>query len=100
MPNVIKQHRPNTPRLKAEKKKALTPNRTLALNGAAWARLRRYVLSQQPLCAECERQGRIRASLDVDHVDNDASNNDLSNLEALCHSCHSRKTRRDYSRIS
>ena len=35
------------------KKKALTPNRTLALNGAPWARLRRYVLSQQPLCVEC-----------------------------------------------
>ncbi|MBA4142307.1 MAG: HNH endonuclease [Nitrosospira sp.] len=65
----------------------------MALNGAAWARLRRLVLSEQPLCRECQREGRIRASLDVDHIDNDASNNDLSNLAGMCHSHHSRKTR-------
>ncbi len=39
------------------------------------------------------------ASLDVDHRDNDPSNNDLSNLVGMCHSCHSRKTRRDYPHL-
>ena len=32
---------------------------------------------------------------DLDHRDNDPSNNDLLNLQPLCHSCHSHKTMRD-----
>lgn len=68
--------------------------RTLALNGAAWAKLRRLVLSEQPLCAECERMGRITASRDVDHHDNDPTNNERSNLVGLCSPCHSEKTQR------
>ena len=75
--------------------KLLTPNRTLALNGAAWRRLRALVLTEQPLCHECEQFGRVRVSVDVDHVDDDASNNLRSNLRGMCHSCHSKKTARD-----
>ena len=29
---------------------------------------------------------------DVDHIDNDPSNNARDNLQSLCHSCHSKKT--------
>ena len=29
---------------------------------------------------------------DVDHIDNDPSNNTRINLASLCHACHSRKT--------
>lgn len=53
------------------------------------------VISEQPLCAEHHRQGLIVPGNEVDHIDNDASNNDRDNLENLCHSCHSRKTNRD-----
>jgi hypothetical protein len=31
--------------------------------------------------------------LDVDHIDNDRSNNELENLQILCVWCHSLKTR-------
>jgi hypothetical protein len=29
---------------------------------------------------------------DVDHIDNDPTNNERSNLASLCHACHSAKT--------
>ncbi len=38
--------------------------------------------------------GRIVAATDVDHSDNDASNNERSNLVGLCHQHHSEKTAR------
>ena len=108
MPNAIKRHKLQTlkPRLqelpsriktlssKTLKQKQQANGRTLALNGATWAKLRRLVLSEQPLCADCERRGRIVPAREVDHVDNDASNNDRSNLVGLCSPCHSAKTQR------
>ncbi|MBC7602372.1 MAG: HNH endonuclease [Ramlibacter sp.] len=69
--------------------------RTLALNGAAWGRLRRFVLSSAPLCSHCIERGLTTVATDVDHRDNNPSNNDLTNLVPLCHECHSRKTARD-----
>jgi 5-methylcytosine-specific restriction endonuclease McrA len=65
--------------------------RTLALDGAAWRRLRAVVLREQPLCAHCH----TAEATDVDHVDNDPSNNARENLAGLCHECHSRKTASD-----
>lgn len=79
---------------KTLKQKQQANGRTLALNGAAWARLRRLVLSEQPLCPECERIGQLVAASDVDHIDNDASNNERSNLVGLCRRHHSEKTAR------
>lgn len=38
--------------------------------------------------------GRITSARDVDHMDNDASNNERSNLVGLCSPCHSMKTQR------
>lgn len=69
--------------------------RTLALNGAAWARLRALVLTEKPLCEECNKHGRITVATDVDHADNNPANNERSNLASLCHECHSRKTAAD-----
>ncbi|WP_449390656.1 HNH endonuclease signature motif containing protein [Eoetvoesiella caeni] len=73
--------------------------RTLALTSAAWRRLRDVVLSRDPICRQCwDDYERITPSTDVDHRDNDPSNNDLDNLQGLCHECHSRKTNRDMGR--
>ncbi len=83
------------PMLKPDRRKVLTPNRTLALNGAAWAKLRALVLAEEPICRRCYEYGRITAAVDVDHIDNDAANNQRANLQALCHSCHSVKTAQD-----
>ena len=69
--------------------------RTLPLTSAAWRKLRRSVLSSEPLCRMCTAQGKTVPATDVDHRNNDPSNNDLVNLQPLCHECHSRKTQRD-----
>ena len=98
MPSALKQHRPARPSLKQAQRKQLTPNRTLALNGATWQKLRRVVLSEQPLCPLCLARGRYVPSTDVHHVDDDASNNLRSNLVAWCHSCHSKETRHNQLR--
>lgn len=80
---------------KTLKQRQSETGRTLALNGAAWRRLRAHVLSGEPLCRECTRQGHTVPATEVDHRDNDPSNNDLMNLAPLCASCHSRKTQAD-----
>ena len=44
-----------------------------------------------------------RSRWEIDHIDGDPSNNDSSNLQALCPCCHSFKTlneRREQSRNS
>lgn len=58
--------------------------------------LRPTQLLEHPWCAECSRQGhRVRAT-DVDHIVDHKGSwalfTDRSNLQSLCHGCHSRKT--------
>lgn len=89
-----------TKRLKSDREKTLKQRqsetgRTLALNGAAWRRLRAAVLAAKPLCVHCLDRGLLIAATDVDHRDNDPTNNDRDNLDPLCHQCHSRKTQAD-----
>ena len=80
---------------KTLKEKQQANGRTLALDGAAWRKLRASVLSERPLCEMCERMALLVPATDVDHKDNDPSNNDRDNLASLCHECHSRKTQAD-----
>ena len=64
--------------------------------GYRWRKLRARFLADHPLCEECLRAGRAVAATDVDHIIPHRGNPDLmwdeENLQALCHSCHSRKT--------
>jgi 5-methylcytosine-specific restriction protein A len=56
------------------------------------------VLNSHPLCADPfglhSEQGEVVAAEEVDHIVplSEGGNNSLDNLQALCKSCHSRKT--------
>lgn len=58
--------------------------------GGGWRRLRLLILAGEPLCRQCGR-----AATDVDHIvpRRDGGPDSAGNLQALCHRCHSSKTR-------
>lgn len=78
--------------MKTLKQRQIETGRTLALNSKAWYQLRARVLDAEPLCRMCKEQGRIVAATDVDHINNDPTDNRMEALQPLCHECHSRKT--------
>ena len=57
-----------------------------------WRRVRLAYLADQPFC---ETPGCPRPAEQVHHVDNDSSNNDADNLQALCRPCHAGLTQRE-----
>ncbi len=63
-----------------------------------WRKARLTFLSSHPLCAECQRKGRIQEATVVDHIVPHRGDSvvfwDSSNWQPLCASCHSRKTAR------
>ncbi|MFQ7430679.1 HNH endonuclease [Sutterella wadsworthensis] len=67
--------------------------------GARWQRLRARFLREHPLCVDCARLGRVTPATDVDHIQPHRGDQDLmwdeSNLQPLCHRCHSKKTARE-----
>lgn len=68
---------------------------------AAWRRVRKLVLLEQPDCQECLKDKRVIPTKVVDHrvpVRFGGGRLDMSNLVGLCHSCHNKKSSRE-SRI-
>ena len=62
-----------------------------------WQKARLTYLKRHPLCAECERQGRVMPANEVDHIIPHRGNQVLfwdtqNNWQGLCKPCHSRKT--------
>jgi 5-methylcytosine-specific restriction protein A len=96
-------HRPRQPDAPRIQQRDATANerqqrRALRTNSTAWRKLRAQVLTEQPLCPDCEAIGHTRAAREVDHADGNAFNNDRSNLVGRCKPCHSRKTAREMGR--
>lgn len=62
--------------------------------GHWWRKLRRMQLSREPVC-QVESCGQL--ATDVDHIvpKREGGRDTLSNLQSLCHSHHSQKTRRE-----
>lgn len=74
---------------------------------AGWRKLRRLVLNRQPICQDPfaihKKNGEVVvAASEVDHIISKRAggSNKLSNLQALCKSCHSTKTAREDGRWS
>lgn len=64
--------------------------------GRTWQRVRAAFLAAHPLCADCEKIGRVTPATEVHHVVpvRDGGSASEDNLLALCKSCHSRRTAR------
>lgn len=62
-----------------------------AVYGRRWRSIRAQALSDAPIC-----QYRVKCdgapATEVDHIDNDQSNNEPGNLATACKRCHSWKT--------
>lgn len=65
--------------------------------GRNWQALREMILSAEPLCRECAKQGLVIVATEVDHIipKKQGGEDSEDNLQPLCHSCHSRKTMRE-----
>ena len=66
-----------------------------------WQKARKRFLQTHPLCEVCLKEGRYVKATDVDHIIPHRGNRqifwDESNWQALCHSHHSMKTKREDS---
>ncbi len=51
-----------------------------------------YKKHRKDICEKCGFIPEHICQLDVDHIDGDNSNNDISNLQTLCANCHRLKT--------
>ena len=64
-----------------------------------WRKARTFYLKRHPLCVGCVDEGRITPATVVDHIIPHKGNKELfwdeSNWQALCASCHSRKTMKE-----
>lgn len=62
----------------------------------AWRKLARAFRNENPLCAHCNRSGRVKGAEHVDHIVARRIAPELeldpSNLQPLCTACHRRKT--------
>jgi 5-methylcytosine-specific restriction protein A len=87
---------------KRERNAAVNANRESTdkfYNTQRWKKLRAFYRKRHPLCEECQKEGRVTPSVIVDHVNpikEGGSPLDWDNLQALCWSCHSKKTLRDW----
>ena len=63
---------------------------------ARWRRARIDFLQKHPLCAECQREGKLTPATVVDHIIPHRGDQELfwdeQNWQPLCKGCHDRKT--------
>lgn len=92
MPNAPKTFRSTERRKEREELRGSSVERGY---DARWNRISKMYRAQHPVCEHCNDA----ASDDVDHIVpfkgiNDPLRTDMNNLQALCRSCHVRKTAR------
>lgn len=73
---------------------------TPRLRGRKLQKERERLFNEQPLCVECERQGRVRAATQRDHIVPLAEGGQdvPGNIQGLCSECHSAKSQEEAKR--
>jgi 5-methylcytosine-specific restriction endonuclease McrA len=108
MPHSPKKHSPKPPGVKhvpTASREAIEAHlrerrerRDSWYSNPRWRSLRRLFLSRQPFCQACAEVDVVTAATEVDHIvprrADPSLSYDVHNLQALCKSCHSRKTRK------
>jgi len=62
--------------------------------------MRAAVLSEEPLCRTCHKQGRVTQATIADHIKplSEGGTNDRENYQPICHPCHVAKTAEESAR--
>lgn len=70
------------------------PSSTARGYGRRWEKLRRMILDETPMC---QAEGCNRIATQVDHILplREGGTDERTNLQSLCHKCHSRKTAKE-----
>ena len=84
---LAKRHNTNSQDTKRRQAK-----RKYAANSSQWRKIRDAQLAREPLCIDCTRQHKTTPANTVDHIDGNSHNNQQTNLQSMCASCHSKKT--------
>ena len=72
--------------------------RSKVYSTARWQRVRVQVIIRDVFCVACRAKGLYSEINDVDHIEpmaDGGSNYSMRNLQGLCKSCHSSKTKKE-----
>ena len=73
---------------------AKKPTATKRVTGRKLQAMRAELFTRNPLCVECERQGRVTLATQRDHIVSleEGGKDDDTNVQGLCHACHDVKS--------
>ena len=76
------------------------PTETKRIGGRRRQALRAALFAADPLCAECQRQGRVTLAAERDHIVPlaEGGTEDASNTQGLCVPCHEKKSEAERQR--
>lgn len=102
MPDRVPSYRPPRFLVPASPRRPLPEydrvGKTRFSTSRSWRHYRLAYLRSHPLCVDCKQQGRVTPATDVHHIVKRSDDPELAfqdeNCMALCHSCHSIRTRR------
>lgn len=79
---------------------AKKPTETKRVTGRKLQAMRERLFTEKPLCAECQRQGRVTLAAQRDHIKPlaEGGSDDDSNVQGLCIACHAEKSRQESAR--